>query len=310
MEPQARKDSKEEFIGPGDKNPAPAMSALEPVVVDEPTAAELEEDSRSRRNCLITVVIIAAFVIISYLVFGRKAINWLYVQVTTLASQNTFGNILILLLIQIPFGAIPFLPGLAYFNIMQAIIMKNLFKSWLISFGGGYLVSLGVFLMVRKFFIQNVRNRFKHSEAYQMLLEETKEHPIRDGILFNFIFMPANLKNYLISITNLKFQEAAIAFIPGPAMLCFFGAMIGNEINDFSELFKSKSFANKTTGEKIQFIATIVLTIFSAVFVIGIGVYYNRRYKKFQEERKQRNVVTGVQLGVTEIVSDEPYDRL
>lgn len=310
MEPQNRRDSNEEFIGPGEKSPAAATSVLEPVGHENTTEVELEEENRSRRNCLITVVVIAAVVIITYLLFGRKAINWLNVQVTQLASENTFGNFLILLMIQIPFGAIPFLPGLAYYNIMQAIVMKNIFKSWLISFGGGYLVSLGVFLMVRKFFIQNVRNRFKHSEAYQMLLEETKQHPIRDGILFNFIFMPANLKNYLISITNLKFHEAAISFLPGPAMLCFFGAMIGNEINDFSELFKSKSFANKTTGEKIQFIATIILTIFSAVFVIGIGVYYNRRYKKFQEDRKQRQMAAGVQLGVTDIVSPPQYDRL
>lgn len=310
MQPVIKRDSNEELI---EGEVAPRTSEqleLELEDENEPTEDELQAEKNSRTRCLITVVIIAAVVILFYVLFGQKTITWLNKELTSLASDNTFGHILILLLIQVPFGAIPFLPGLAYVNIMQAIIMKNLFKAWIISFGGGYLVSMGVFVLVRRFFIQDVRKRFKHFEAYQMLLEETKKHPIRDGILFNFIFMPANLKNYLISITNLKLQEAAIAHIPGPATLCFLAAMVGTEINDFSELFKSKSFSSKTTAEKIQFIATILLTIFTLCFVVALGVYYNRRYKQFQEERRQKKAVKGAQIGVTEIVSAPQYDRL
>ena len=80
-----------------------------------------------------------------------------------------------------------------------------------------------------------------------MLLEETKEHPVRDGTLFNCIFVPASVKCYVIAITNLEPWQAALSFIPGPLMLNLLAAMIGTEITDISELFTSNSWQQKST---------------------------------------------------------------
>jgi hypothetical protein len=312
MDTTGRKDSKEELVGGGKPAQPIALELEVSQDVDEATQVELEQEKNSRIRCIAMVLLMGAVVIVLYLIFGKRAITWLHKKITTIASENSFRNIFILLLVQVPFGCIPFLPGLAYVNVMQAIIFKSMIKSWLIFFCGGYLVSMGVFVIVRTFFIDDVRNRFKHFEPYQMLLEETKEHPVRDGILFNFMFIPANVKNYLIAITNLKLHEAAIVHVPGSAVLCFLSAMIGTEINDVSELFKSKSFSEKTSAEKIQLVATIILMIFTAIFIISLGIHYKNRYKRFQQERRDRQAMDGVRVGVTEIIPpvQAEYDRI
>lgn len=267
-------------------------SATDRPTLEQKTPEELQEekpDEKSYRNtCLIILVINLLIIVSLYLIFGKKFFNWLYTEMSEMVRSGSFGSILILLALQLPFHIILFLPGLAYLNIMMAIMMKNAFKAWMIAFWGGYISSLIVYAVVRRFFFERIKRRFRHFEPYQMLLEETKEHPIRDGILFNCIFIPASVKCYVIAITNLEFWQAAIAFMPGPLMLNLLAAMIGSEIGDISELFVSHSWEKKSQWQKIQFFFTLLLTVLTIGLVVYIAIYYRRKYTEYQLRRASR----------------------
>ena len=61
------------------------------------------------------------------------------------------------------------MPGLGYFNVIQAMIIRNIWLSWLISTLGSYFTGLLVFVVVKKFFYSRIMTKFKHYDLYLML---------------------------------------------------------------------------------------------------------------------------------------------
>ena len=247
---------------------------------------QLAREARGRAACWAFLLLTLVLVLLLYLLFGQRTFGAIHRWLSHLVRPLRVSSVCILMMLQVPFGTILFLPGLAYFNVLQAFLMKDVLAAWMISFFGGYLTSLGVFLFTRACCIDSVRKRFRHFEPYQMLLEETNSHPIRDGILFNVIFIPANVKNYVTAISDLSFGQAAIAFVPGPLVLCFFCSMVGNEVNSLSDVFSSKSFSEKSFWQKLNFIVSILLTVLTLAFLVAIGLYYKKRYKEFQRRKE------------------------
>ncbi len=253
---------------------------------DKEEKVQAAEDSRGLAVCGLLLLLLFVVVLLMYLLFGSKVFAAISGWLSRLVHPFRVSSVCILMLLQVPFGTVLFLPGLAYFNMLQAFLIKNVLASWMISFFGGYLTSLGVFLLTRACCIDSVRKRFKHFEPYQMLLEETGSHPIRDGILFNLIFIPANVKNYVTSISDLSFSQAAVAFVPGPLVLCFLCSMVGHEVNSLSD-FSSKSFREKSFWQKVNFISSILLILLTLAFLVAIGIYYKKRYKEFQRRKEE-----------------------
>jgi len=253
---------------------------------DQLVEAEAPQEKSCRNTCLIILALNFILVFVLYAIYGKAAFTWLHEELTTQVRAGTPLSIAILLCLQIPFGTILFMPGLAYLNVLQALIMKNLFVSWAISFGGGYMVTMSVFFIIRTFFIEKVKKRFQHFEPYQMLLEETKDHPYRDGIVFGFVFIPLSVKNYLMAISELTFAQVCVANIPGNLILCFFCAMVGTQINDISDMFSKKSIWEKSFWEQVQFFVSMALMVLTAVFVLLIGFYYKKKYNEFVKRKK------------------------
>lgn len=254
--------------------------------VEKLTEEEALQEKNKRNICLIVLAVNFVIMLTAYFYFGKDVFLWLKDQLNSIVRAQTVGSYLLLMSLQIPFGTILFLPGLATLNILQAFLMRDLIASWMISFFGGFIVSLAVVAIIRMWFIDTVHKKFKHFEPYQMLIEETKQHPIRDGIIFGFVFIPANVKNYLISISELTFAQAMLAFTPGPLTLCLFCAMVGTEIKDISDMFDAKSFADKTFAEKMQFCVTFLMLILTCVVFVVIAIYYRRKYTEFVRKRK------------------------
>lgn len=248
------------------------------------------EESNSRMRFCIAIVLIFIVIVSTYLIFGKDTIRWVHDRLEHLVQSHGLLPRLILLLCQVPFGTILFLPGLFYFNMMQSILMKRLFETWCISFFGSYLTSLGVFLVTKHCFYTSVQKRFADFGPYLMFKEETKSHPIRDGILLNFIFIPVSVKNYLLGISSLNFWQAMIALVPGPALLCFLSAIVGSEVNNIHDLFTSRPFSKQSGWEKASFIFSILLIILSLGIILGAAIYYRKRYNAFKSRNESKIV--------------------
>ena len=219
-----------------------------------------------------------------YLIYGENAIRMVKRIMKNLTEGNLVVGSLILGSFQFLFAFVLFLPGLSTFNIMQAFFLKSFWRSFLISFGGCYLGSLAVCLVTKIFCRTRVHDKMKEMIIYRMLIKETKLKPYRSGIMFNFLFVPVSVKNYLIGISELSFTHCLVIFIPGHSLLSALCAIIGSTVNDVSELFKSKGYSQKSRIEKIEFLFSILLLAFTLGFFLTLFLVIKKKYKQFLEE--------------------------
>jgi len=254
---------------------------------DYVSAKEMPKEKSFRNKCLLIVFLNLVIISLLYVFYGKAIFDWLKEEMQVLIRADSLSSYLILMAIQIPFGTILFLPGFAYYNVLQAFLMQNMVLSFAVSFAGSFTVSMAVVIIIRKWFIDRIHKKFIHFEPYQMLIEETKEHPLRDGIIFNFVFIPPSVKNYLIGVSELKLWQAAVAFVPGTGTLCLFCSMVGSQLKDLSELYSSRSFSEKSFSEKLQLIFTWCLGILTGSVIIYIGLYYRKKYKAFIGRKRE-----------------------
>ena len=237
---------------------------------------------------IIVVLTLLGVVLILYFLFGNDLYTHFVREVRELAKSRTPLSIMVLVLVQLVFAVIPFLPGLSTYNIMQAFFLHDFPLSFAISFGGCYLGSLLVFLLTKSCFHQRVYKKFKGLIIYKILLKETKKKPIQTGIMFNFLFVPVSVKNYLIGISELRFYHCLVVFPPGHSLLCALCAMIGAKMNDLSDLMGAKGFSEKTRAEKLQIIVSGALLVFTVAFFITLFFVIRRKYKRYEEDQLNR----------------------
>lgn len=259
------------------------------------TKEDLKADNK-KCNILLCVVSILAIILTLvglYLVFGRTFVARGINLLRKVTRDQTPLNLAILFLVQFFFGFILFLPGLATYNILQAFLMKSFWVSFLISAGGCYAASLTVYLVVRSCCHQKIYKKLKHMVVYRMLLTESKKTPIKTGMLFNFLFIPVSVKNYLFAISGLKFHHCLIALPPGHCLMTAICSMIGAKVNDISEVFTTKDYANKSKVEKLQSIVSMALLVFTIAFFFTLFCVIKRKYKEYQE--KQLGIIDAVE---------------
>lgn len=219
-----------------------------------------------------------------YLLFGHTAFKkGIRLMKRLIDSKNPFAYAT-LVLIQFIFAFVLFLPGLSTFNILQAFLIHDFMTSFALAFGGCYAGSLTVYLVTKSCCKKRMHRKLGGTLVYKVLLKETYKSPYRSGILFNFLFVPVSMKNYLTGLSELKFHHCMVAFLPGNAILNAVCAMIGAKVNDLSEVFGSKSFSQKTGREKVQFIISMSLLAFTIAFIITLFCIIKRQYNRYQEE--------------------------
>ena len=244
---------------------------------------EIKEENSARNQLFLILGIKLVIILVLYLIFGKQAVTWLHDGLGSLVRSRSIWATITLLLCQVPFGIILFLPGLFYFNVMQALLMQRMVESWLVSFVGSYFTSLAVYLVVHNCCQESVRKRFEHYQPYIMFEEETKKYPYRDGIILNFVLIPVSIKNYLMGISSLTFGQVAVVLIPGPLVLCFLAAMVGSEITSIHEMFSSKSFSEKSSWQKAEFIVSILILVMTIGIVVYIAMHYKEKYNQFRQ---------------------------
>lgn len=261
------------------------------------TKKDLQEDNKKCNVllCVVSIVTIALTLGTMYFLFGRTFITRAIVTLRSIAHNQTPLNLFILFSVQFLFGFVLFMPGLATYNILQAFLMKSFWLSFLISAGGCYACSLTVYLVVRSCCHRKIYNKLKHMVVYRMLLTESRKTPIKTGIMFNFLFIPVSVKNYLFAISGLKFHHCLLALPPGHCLMTALLTMIGAKANDISEVFTTKDYANKSRLEKLQFFVSMALLLFTLVFFFTLFCIIKRKYKEYQEK----------QLGILEDFEDQ-----
>lgn len=230
-------------------------------------------------------VFLVLILLFSFL-FGKSIVIWVYHHLKDIVQERTFKSRLIIMLTQVPFNAVLFLGGLFYFNMMLCLLMKNFLESWLLLTTANYLSSMAVYYVINNFFQDAIHKRFEHYLPYIVFIEETKVHPLRDGIIMNFLFIPPNIKNYLMGASSLNTWQAAIAFLPNQVITIGMFCMVGSQLTSIHDIFVKKSLKDLSSSEIIALAVSIFFIIMTvAVFAI-IGLYFHKKFKDYSSLRE------------------------
>ena len=167
------------------------------------------------------------------------------------------------------------------FCVVTALVLQNSVYSFIIllfsSISGDFCV-----YFITKYFIRNrVVERFKNSDLFLVLLEESKNEPFKTAFLTRVLFIPAGIKSYILAAVD---NKPTSFFISGISLHCFFileSILVANELNEVEEMMtRSHSWSNKTTLEKISFLSVMIFIIFTVAFVVGIGIWAKQKISK------------------------------
>lgn len=260
------------------------------------------EQKKKKIITYVVVAILAISVTVIYFLYEKSIMKFIHDNLSSVLKKSDIVAFLIIVGSQFIFGMVLFLPGLFYFNILIAIIMRDMYLVWALTFIGEYLASLLVFFVIRTFFAEFFQEKLKFFIPYQILKYESKKNPLRNGIVFMSLFIPANVKNYSIAISELKFWQACVAFFPGPLMICLLSAMLGSKMEHLDELINPKDFSSMTIPRKVQFFLTIGMMVFSVAFLIFTALYYRRQYNQFKQRQESGNDTKEAELKTGEHV--------
>ena len=137
--------------------------------------SESERESKSRKRLFLGLFGLLLAVVVVYRLFGQKVFSWLTTTLVSAIRKKSMGTLLTLLAIQVVFGWVLFLPGLAYFNIIQAMIMRDVVTSWMISFFGAYLTGLSVHLVV---------NQYSHALKEESIKQREERQKNEKGFIY------------------------------------------------------------------------------------------------------------------------------
>lgn len=261
-------------------------TALLSAAVQKGALRRIEEEER-RCNKLLWLAGLAALFLLLFglhLLFGEDVLRVLKRLMSRVSAAHSVPGYLVLASLQFVFAFVLFLPGLSTFNILQAFFLKSFWLSLLLSCGGCYAGSLTVSLMTKFCCRSRIHAKMKDMVIYKMLLKETQTKPLQTGIMFNFLFVPVSVKNYLIGISELSVAHCFVVFLPGHLLLSALCAVIGSTVNDLSELFRSKGYSQKSRIEKLQFIFSLVLLVFTLGFFLTLFLVIKKKYRRFAEE--------------------------
>ena len=300
--------------------PNKAVNLREPLMHEAPAAPkatpaysvqfeiEDEEEVEASKLTLKDYIIYGAIAIVFfgalywvYSKLGKHAFKFVFDSLTNLVQSNNPINIIVLILFQFMFGWILFFPGLSTFNVLQAFLMKSFWKAFIISAFGSWLASVSIFWIIKMFFRQRIIEKFRKKILFRVVYVEVKKNPWKMGIGFNYLFIPASVKNYLIALTSIQLPQYCIMVAPAHITYCAMFAFVGYSMTDINEMFHGRPFSQKSTAEKIQSITTYVMLILTFV-LMGIFFYVAKnKYHEIEREHKLEAAMQKQERQMTEM---------
>jgi uncharacterized membrane protein YdjX (TVP38/TMEM64 family) len=241
-------------------------------------------------SAVAVVGVLLLYLIVHHL--GKEAFELVLDTLRKLVKSNNPLSYLLLILFQFLFGWILFMPGLSTFNILQAFLMQSFWKSFLLSFIGTYLASISLYIVIKKYFRSQIIEKFRRKILFRIVYLEVKKRPWQMGLLFNLLFIPISLKNYLMPLTSITLEQYAIVLFPVHMFYCAMFAFIGYSVKDINSLFHDgdESFSDKSTAAKIQTVMTYVLLALTIGLMIAFFFMAKKKYAEIEEEHKLQAV--------------------
>lgn len=252
---------------------------------DEP----IEAHHYTTQDYLKFALIAAAVIGIGYLLYhwmGADAFAFVLQALGTLVRRNSLFSYVMLILFQFVFGCVLFMPGLSTFNILQAYLMQSFWKSLIISFTGAYLASLLTFSIIKKFFRQQIIEHFRNKVLFRIVYLEVKKKPWTMGLAFNLLFIPASVKNYLISLTSITLEQFAVVVAVAHLIFCSLFSFVGYQMKDLNSLFHGKNWSEKNTAEKVQGIFTYSMLALTMGLMGGFAYVAKQKYQEIEAQHR------------------------
>ena len=263
---------------------------FDPLDEEAEQAEAVNEPRMSKKDMFIYAVIAVVVLLLLYLItkrFGHKAFKLLKDILDFLIHSHSLLSYLVLILFHFIFGWILFMPGHSTFNILQAFLMKSFFKPWVLSTIGSTLASMTIFLIIKTYFRMQIVDKFKNKILFRIVYIEVKKRPVQMGILFNLLFIPTNVKNYLMALTSISFQQYAFVIVLVHAFYCALFAFVGYSMKDIDSFFKEESFFEKTSAQQMQTVMTYFLLLLTVVLMVIFGVVAKRKYAEMETEHRR-----------------------
>lgn len=177
------------------------------------------------------------------------------------------------------------------FHTLLCILTASIIRNFWISFPLLLFCSVsGDFLayLISKYTCKNwLLSKFSSNDLYNVLAEESLKEPYKTAFLTRFIFMPAGVKNYILSLIQNPFPSY---FLSGLTLHAFYvgeSCLIAQEISEISSIMgKKKGWAEKSAIEKFSFIVVLLLIVFTIVFIVFVGIWATRKIKEKRQSRE------------------------
>lgn len=180
------------------------------------------------------------------------------------------------------------------FCVITALVIKNPFLAFLILFISSVSGDSIVFVISKKFLRNRLVSKFKSNEFFGVLLEESKNEPFKTAFLTRLLFIPAGIKNYILSAID---NKASSYFISGMSLHAFYiieSVLIAQELGEIEDLLnRGQHWSDKSTIEKISFIFVMCFVIFTVIFIFVLGAWARKKIIN----RKQRVIELDLKVG-------------
>lgn len=227
-------------------------------------------------------------IFVLYKTFGKEAFSFMIGYLSDIATTDSIGNYLILMFSHFIFGWILFVPGHSTFTILQAFLMQSFWKPFIISFLGSYMASFSIVFIIKKYFRERIVEKFKRQILFQIVYLEVKKRPYQMGVLFNLLFIPTNLKNYLMALTSITLTQYAIVILPVHLAYCAMFSAVGYSMKDINSMFHDKPFSEKSTAEKTQTLVSYGMLLLTGGLMIAFFLVAKSKYQEMEEIHRKR----------------------
>ena len=242
------------------------------------------------------IVGLALLACLLYRALGPRFFKFVLHTLHSLVKDNSFFSYLVLVLCRFVFAGVLFFPGLSTFNILQAFLMKSFFKSFVISVVGIWLASVVVVFVIKRFFRQQIIERFRQKILFRIVYIEVKKNPWRFGLIFNMLMIPVSVKNYLMALTSISMFQYAIVILPANIIYSMMFSFVGTTMTDLSEISADKPFSQKSTAEKVQAVFTYVVLAATIGLFVMFFIVAKRKYEEIENQHRMESAIARNQI--------------
>lgn len=226
---------------------------------------------------LIVVVILILFSIPS---IKNSIINWINYNINTLRDDCNNNKALAYLIIGfINFITTFFFPSKGLIATLTAFVLYEFWSSFLVVTLPTILAMYIGYYLTRYCCKDYFYNKYKDDLKFQTIEMIVRESPWKASFIVWILLLPTPLKIYVMSLTELTFLQY---IIPGAIMLALYillFVMVGISLTDLTKM-TNLSWNGANSVEKVEFIVTISILVFTVSIMVWLGYWFNDKLKK------------------------------